>query len=206
MKQYSDHLLRKYLLSNAKINLPLLDECLSFQKVKFYAKGEFLVRAGDISRYIYFVEKGLLRTFYLDEKGREHILQFAPENWISADHESIYYQNPTMYYIQALEESQIHLLDQTFFDRLASVDQVFNQFNIRLLHNHINQLQKRIISLIANSAEERYRSFSQHYPDIIARVPQIMVASYLGIAPESLSRIRREMAQKHQSSDSSTSI
>ena len=134
--------------------------------------------------------------FYIDEKGKEHLLQFAPEGWFAADHESMYYRKASSYYIQALEDTTVYQLNDDFFEQLSLKDAAFSQMNQKLLHNHIHHLQKRIIQLIAFTAEERYKEFTRIYPDTLMRVPQTMVASYLGITPESLSRIRKDISQK----------
>lgn len=174
-----------------------LESCLLSQQIKHIKKGEFLIKEGDICQYAYFVQQGILRTFYIDEKGKEHLLQFSPENWFAADHESLFYRKASSYYIQALEDSIVYQLDDDFFEQLSVKDPTYIQFNQKLLHNHIHQLQKRIIQLIAYTAEERYLEFTKNYPDILLRVPQAMVASFLGMTPESLSRIRKELSQKN---------
>jgi CRP-like cAMP-binding protein len=187
---------KEYLTSNININLTQLESCLSYQQIKYFKKGDFLIKEGDICQYSYFVQEGILRVFYIDDKGKEHLLQFAPEGWFAADHESTYFKKASNYYIQALEDTTVYQLKDDFFEQLSLKDPVFTQFNEKLLHNHIHHLQKRIIQLIAKTAEERYVEFTKTYPDILMRVPQTMVASYLGITPESLSRIRKELIVK----------
>lgn len=189
--------LSTYLTSNTDIDILALEHCLIQQRRKTFKKGEFLLQKGDICKHSFFVEKGLLRMYAIDAKGKEHLLQFAPEGWFVADHDSFYYSKPTSFFIQALEDTDVHMLDELFFTELSKTHVDFTSFNTRLLHNHISQLQKRILQLISFSAEERYLSFTSVYPDLILRVPQIMVASYLGITPESLSRIRKELAMKN---------
>jgi len=159
-------------------------------------KNEIVVRAGAISQHSFFVERGLLRQYSVDNKGREHILHFAPEGWLLSDRESFFFNRPSDYYIETMEDSTIVLLDPKFFSRLPANPQAMLPFNERLLQKHILQLQKRITQLLNASAEERYLNFMKIYPDIVMRVPQWMVASYLGIAPESLSRVRKDLAIK----------
>ena len=187
---------KEYLTSNIGINPSQLETCLSYQQIKYFKKGDFLVKEGDVCQYAYFVQEGILRVFYIDEKGKEHLLQFAPEGWFAADHESMYYRKASSYYIQALEDTTVYQLNDDFFEQLSLKDAAFSQMNQKLLHNHIHHLQKRIIQLIAFTAEERYKEFTRIYPDTLMRVPQTMVASYLGITPESLSRIRKDISQK----------
>ncbi|MDY7394874.1 Crp/Fnr family transcriptional regulator [Aureibaculum sp. 2210JD6-5] len=189
--------LKTFLTSNLDIEekeiASLLENC-TIKKVK---RDESLLRSGEYCKHTFFVEKGLLRQYSIDEKGREHILSFAPENWFVTDRESTYFNRPSAYFIQALEDSEVVMLDEKFIQLLSRKIPTFTDFNNRLLHNHIRQLQNRINLLLSATAEERYLQFIKMYPDILLRVPQTMVASYLGITPESLSRVRRELAHKN---------
>ncbi len=188
---------KAYLISNLSVetdeDLPILDQ----YKVKKIQKGDHLLRQSNFCTHTFFVEKGLLRQYALDEKGREHMMMFAPENWFVSDRESIFFKRPSVYNIQALEDTQVAMLDKAYFQQLNEQLPHFTEFNNRLLHNHIRHLQKRIHLLLSTTAEERYLQFVEMYPDILLRVPQTMVASYLGITPESLSRVRRELARKN---------
>lgn len=170
----------------------MIENCV----VKTVKKDEFLLRKDENCKHSFFVEKGLLRQYSIDEKGKEHILSFAPESWIVTDRESVYFNQPSAYFIQALENSQVILLDEKFFLLISKKFPKFNDFNTRLLHNHIRHLKKRIKLLLSAVAEDRYLKFLKMYPDIVNRVPQTMIASYLGITPESLSRVRKELALK----------
>ncbi|CAM4119638.1 Crp/Fnr family transcriptional regulator [Zobellia roscoffensis] len=189
--------LRTFLTTNLNVgegDIPaILDKCVA----KTIKKDTFLLRKNERCEYTFFVEKGLLRQYSIDEKGKEHVIAFAPENWFVTDRESSYFNAPSAYYIQALEDSQVVLLDERFIQQLSAKMPSFTDFNNKLLHNHIRHLQKRVNSLLSASAEERYLQFVKMYPDIMLRVPQTMVASYLGITPESLSRVRKGLAQKN---------
>lgn len=173
--------------------ISILENC----KVKQVKKDEFLLRKNEHCSHTFFVEKGLLRQYSIDNKGKEHVLSFAPENWFVTDRESSYFNLPSAYYIQALEDSQVVFLDENFIQMLSNKVPHFTDFNNRLLHNHIRHLQNRINLLLSTNAEDRYLQFVKMYPDILLRVPQTMVASYLGITPESLSRVRKELAKKN---------
>ena len=189
--------LKTYLTSNLnidEISISSIVENCSIKKVK---KDQFLLREKEICQHTFFVEKGLLRQYSVDKKGKEHIISFAPESWFVTDRESAYFNLPSAYFIQALEDSQVAMIDESFAQMLSRKFPAFTEFNNRLLHNHIRHLQNRINLLLSASAEDRYLQFVAMYPDILLRVPQIMVASYLGINPESLSRVRRELAQKN---------
>lgn len=171
--------------------------CEEFYVLKSIKKGTFLLKQGEICRDTFFVEKGLLRMFSTDNNGREHIIQFAPERWLISDRSSIFFNEKSRYSIEAIEDSEILLLAPDFFTRLAEKFPAAAENNDLLLQKHIRNLQNRVNSLLSETAEERYLNFIKMYPDILFRVPQWMVASYLGITPESLSRVRKELARRH---------
>jgi CRP-like cAMP-binding protein len=189
--------LTTFLTSNIDIDKNVLDKLLQNCKTIKISKGNFLLRQGEICKHSFFVESGLLRQYSIDNKGKEHILQFAPETWFISDRESVYFNQPSNYFIQALEDSSVLQIDESFILHLAEQSKSFLAFNNKLLHNHIRHLQKRVTQLLSAAAEERYLDFIKLYPDILLRVPQSMVASYLGITPESLSRVRKDLAAKN---------
>lgn len=192
-----DTTFKNYLTSNLNVGEKEIASLMDYCTIKIVEKDSYLLQPNEYCEYTFFVEKGLLRQFSIDEKGKEHILAFAPENWFVSDRESVHFQKPSSYYIQALEDSRVVLLNNDFIARLGKAFPAFSNFNLQLLHNHIRHLQKRIELLLSASAEDRYLQFIKMYPDILLRVPQSMIASYLGIAPESLSRVRRELVQKN---------
>ena len=171
--------------------------CESFIKLKTIPKGRVLVRSGEINKELYFVEQGLLRQFFVDKNGKEHILYFAPENWLLGDRNSSYFNLPTEFTIEAIEDTIVVILDPEFFINLSKEYQNAIAKSEFLLHRHIRQLQTRVSQLLGATAEERYLDFITTYPNLMMRVPQWMIASYLGITPESLSRVRRELAKKN---------
>lgn len=147
-------------------------------------KGQILQRKGDLNSKVYLVKSGLLRSYSIDNKGKEHIYMFAPENWIIGD--SVSPQTPCDLFIDALENS---VVIQKRKDTVPVSD-------LPKLINRLEVLQKRIIRLMSASAIERYQHFIKTYPDIVQRVPQKMIASYLGITPQALSTLRAEIAGK----------
>lgn len=164
---------------------------------KTVPKGEFLLTQGQICQHTFFVEKGLLRSFSIDETGKEHIIQFAPENWFLGDHGSTYFDQPSDFFIEAVEETRMILMGTDFICHASEINPVFGQYNEKLLHKHILHMQRRINLLLGATAEKRYLDFVGLYPDLMLRVPQWMIASYLGITPESLSRVRKELAKRN---------
>lgn len=186
-----------YLTTNADIEPAVVKSIVAGQKKLHIKKGEFLLQEGDVCKHSFYVEKGLLRYYSIDEKGKEHIIQFAPEGWFVGDRESIFFNRPSQFFIQALEDSDVIMIDEHFIDELSKANPQFAAFNNKLLHNHIRQLQHRINMLLSSTAEQRYLDFIKIYPDILLRVPQTQVASYLGITPEGLSRVRKDMAERN---------
>lgn len=147
-------------------------------------KGQILQRSGELNTKVFTVESGLLRSYSIDNKGKEHIYMFAPENWIITD--NCEGDIPCDLYIDAIEDSTITVTEKDF-TKLTS--------DRKSLVKRINVLQKRVIMLMSSPAVERYQHFVETYPDIIQRVPQRMIASYLGITPEALSRLRKEISK-----------
>lgn len=186
-----------FLHSNVSLTKEQMGQLFKGSKRRSVGKGELLLAPGEQCRHRFFIERGVVREYFIDEKGREHLLHFALEGWFLMNVNSIFFDQPSTYFIEAIEPSEVLLLDETEVQRLAAADSAFEHLTQNLLYEHIQVLQRRITSLQNNSAEERYLYFAQTYPEIISRVPQLMVASYLGITPESLSRIRRELAQRH---------
>ncbi len=163
---------------------------------KQIAKGTVLLRQDEVCSEVYFVTSGLLRSYTVDNAGKEHVIQFAPENWWLSDRNSFLFNEPSLFFIDAIEETEIVVLTHSFFDIAAGITG-FNEFNTRALHNQVRQHQQRISLLIGATAEERYIDFIERYPNLLLRVPQWMIASYLGITPESLSRVRKELARRN---------
>ncbi len=166
-------------------------------ETKKFTRGEFLLQKGQVCRHSFFIEKGLARFYSIDDSGKEHILQFAPENWFVTDRESVYCHAASTYFIDAIEDTEAVLIDTRLTEYIAEINPLFRTYNEQILQNHIRHLQNRINLLISASAEQRYLDFIQLYPDLTLRVPQWMIASFLGITPESLSRVRKELARKH---------
>jgi len=186
-----------YLAKVLEVPAERLSLCSMQYEIKKVQKGEILLQQGEICRNTYFVESGLLRMFSIDKNGKEHIIQFAPENWLIGDRSSLYFNEKSNYFIEAIEESEISVLPRDFFNKLLSEFPNSIEKNDLVLQKHVKSLQDRINSLLGETAEERYLKFIKMYPDLLLRVPQWMIASYLGITPESLSRVRKELARKN---------
>ncbi|MDQ1162163.1 CRP-like cAMP-binding protein [Chryseobacterium sp. SORGH_AS 447] len=194
--------INNYLAKVLNVPLERVNMCSLYYEAKKVQKNQFLLQYGEICRYIYFVEKGLLKMYSIDKNGKEHIIQFAPESWLISDRSSLYFNEKSVYYIEAVEDSEILMLPPDFINKLIEGFPISLEQSDILLQKHIKSLQDRINSLLAETAEERYMKFIKMYPDLLLRVPQWMIASYLGITPESLSRVRKELARKNFVPDS----
>lgn len=188
---------RTYLQKHVHVTDAQFDQLTKHLKRRSLPKGTVLLRPGEICEHSFFVEKGLLRSYTVDSAGKEHIIQFASENWFLSDRSSVYFNEPSDFFIDVIEESSVIFFDRNFIEYASEIVKEFRAYNDRMLHKHILHMQKRLNSLLGSTAERRYMDFIKLYPDLTLRVPQWMIASYLGITPESLSRVRKELAQKH---------
>ncbi len=167
---------------------------LTFEKS--FDKKEFLTEPGGTCKYQYFILEGACYSFYINEKGDVNAIQFAIENYWITDAASYFKLQPSVFNIQTLEPTRALLLNRENFDLLCHTYPLFDRYFRILLQNTLGTLHYRIAKTTSEDAEHRYREFSRLYPHFIQRIPQYLIASYLGIAPQSLSRIRKEMAEK----------
>ena len=187
---------RKYLEDKITLTNEDYELIESVSLVKKLRKRQYLLQAGDVCRFHAFVCKGFLRYYYVAEKGQEHIMQFAPENYWTGDGESMNSGLPSKYDIDAIEESEILLLKKEDFEMIRKTIPAFNDFVNETLKKNAVVLQKRIHVNISLSAEEKYSDFISKYSSISNRVPLHMIASYLGVSAETLSRVRSQSAKK----------
>ena len=158
--------------------------------------GDYVQRAGEQAKYGVFVAKGCLRSYTIDGKGKEHIVQFAPENWWLADAASLINKIPTQYFFDAIEDSEVLVIDAPAHQKVIDTVPGYGAAMRAGLQKHAAAKDQRIVHSLSASAEERYLAFLETYPSIVQRVPQWMLASYLGITPETLSRIRKDLSRK----------
>jgi CRP-like cAMP-binding protein len=188
--------LRQYLEARASFTA---DE-LAFVRTVFVPRhvpaGSFLQRAGDVARYAAFVASGCLRSYVIDARGKEHIVQFAPETWWLADSDSLAGGTPSQFFFEAIDDAELLLIDGPSHHLLLQRVPGYGAAQRAGLQRHAAAKDHRIVSALSATAEERYLEFLDTYPSIVQRVPQKMLASYLGISPETLSRIRKKLSRK----------
>jgi len=188
------------LSQSIKDRVSISEEEFNFCKTLFIPKKlrkrQYLLQEGDVCRYTAFVEKGMLRTFTVDEKGNEPILQFSSEGWWVADLYSFLTDEPSQFNIEALEDCELLLITKPSWDILLEKIPAFERYFRLLIQNNLIATQRRLMGSISETAEEKYTKLLNNFPGCIQRVPQHMIASYLGITPETLSRVRSQMAKK----------
>lgn len=168
----------------------------SFLFQKSLEKKTVLAQEGKTCRYVYFILKGACYTYYINDQGDKHAIQFAtPDYWIT-DHYSFFSRRPGIYQIETLEPTEALLLNREQYEAACKHSPLFERFFRILVQNAFVALEYRLAKTNSESAENRYLEFSGRYPHFIQQIPQYLIASYLGIKPQSLSRIRKELAER----------
>lgn len=157
---------------------------------RLYRKKQYVLQEGDTCTQFNFVVRGCLRMYKIDEQGSIHILQFAAENWWIIDLGSFHSEKPSELNIDAFEDTMILQISRTDLISLYLQAPKFDRIFRVLIENSFVSLQKRLLQNISSTAEERYQSFLDTYPHLVNRLPQTQIASFLGITPEFLSRLR----------------
>jgi len=158
------------------------------------ARKEHLLKEGQVCKNLYFIEKGCLRMYFVNGKGTEQITQFAIENWWLADYMSYDRQQPSQFYIQAVEHTELFTIDFTAQEQLIKVLPKMEHYFRLMLQKAYAAAQMRIKYLYELSREEGYKHFITNFPGFVQRIPQYMLASYLGFTPEYLSELRKKYA------------
>jgi CRP-like cAMP-binding protein len=188
--------IRKHIAGRVQFTEDEFNLAATFFVPKKIRRRQFLLQAGDVCKSLAFVSNGCLRSYSVDNKGEEHIVQFAIEDWWISDMKSFLTNQPSTYNIDALEDSELLLIDKVSQDKLCCAIPKFEHYFRMLLESNSSAAQLRISDFISSSAEDRYLNFLKTYPKLVQRVPQSQIASYLGITPQSLSRIRKELSEK----------
>jgi CRP-like cAMP-binding protein len=174
-------------------DLTIVKKQLSPKKLR---KKQYLLQEGDACKFIAVVEKGALRSYTIDEKGTEYIIQFALEGWLISDLYSFLTAEPATYTIDAIEDCELVLISKNAHEELLKTLPKYETWIRLQITNAYIALQRRLTSVNSLSLEERYESFTSIYPHIVQRVPQHMIASYMGLTPETLSRVRKKITSR----------
>ncbi|MCF0052123.1 Crp/Fnr family transcriptional regulator [Dyadobacter sp. LJ53] len=160
-------------------------------------KRQYLLQEGDLCKNMAFVAKGLLRTYNIDDKGNEHMSVFGWEGWWLSDFNSFLTGHPAVFNIDAIENSELLLISRSDYESLTLAVPIMDRYFRILYQNSIVTKERRLMNSITYTAEEQYLRLAQAQPQIIKRVPQNLIASYLGLAPETLSRIKKNLALRN---------
>ena len=189
-------LLYKKITETIALTTEEFDFCKTLFLPKKLRRRQYLLQEGDVSKYIAFVTKGLLRSYTVDEKGTEHILQFAFEGWWMSDLYSFLTDESSMFNMEAIEDCELLLITRPSWNLLLEKIPSFERYFRILIQNNLIATQKRLMGTLSESSEEKYISLINNFPGCLKRVPQHMIASYLGITRETLSRIRGQIAAR----------
>ncbi|GAA0529052.1 Crp/Fnr family transcriptional regulator [Chitinophaga japonensis] len=187
---------QQYLQTKGAFTVQELDMIREQHFIKKLRRRQYLLQEGDVWKHYAFVSKGCLRIYYVDEKGVEHIMKFLTENWWAGDRESLLNSTPSEYYIDALEDAMLVMFTKENFERLCREIPTLNNMVNMLVHRSYVAANHRIHAAISFTTEEKYQHFIEKYPDLLGRVPLHMIASYIGVTPETLSRVRAASVKK----------
>ncbi|WP_298236751.1 Crp/Fnr family transcriptional regulator [uncultured Algibacter sp.] len=178
------------------ITLTPEEEQLLMSQIKYrkFLKGQYVIQQGDVCKHECFVVSGCTKMFHVDDDGQEHIIMFSIENWWTADMGSFITQTPADYNVQCIENTELILFPYDIIEDLYAKIPKLERFFRQIIERAFVASQKRIIRSFSLSAKERYKYFSKQYPEIEQRIPQYMIASYLGITKEFLSKIKGQIA------------
>jgi len=154
-------------------------------------KGQYILQAGDICRKFAFIVKGAMRMYFVDDKGLEHIVRLGIEDWWMGDRESFIYQTPSRFHIDALERCDLLCMTLENANELEEKVPAFRQMMNKLDERNIMANERRLTAAISFTAEKHYMEFADCYPELVNRFPQHVIASYLGINKDTLSRVKR---------------
>ncbi|WDF67275.1 Crp/Fnr family transcriptional regulator [Sphingobacterium oryzagri] len=183
----------EHILQVVKLNESEMATMERLWKTKLLEKGDYLLRNGDVCRYDSYVVSGTLKAYYINaDNGQEEIIYFAVDDWWASDIYSFSKQQPSIYSIQALENSRLLQISFSSFQQLLEEVPRLEKYFRMMLESYVGKLQQRISYSHVHDAETRYYNFVQQYPLIARRVPQYLIASYLGVSPEFISRIRKK--------------
>lgn len=181
--------LRKHIEEITPISDEEFEFIKSFFTLKRVRKHQYLVQEGDQVQLEYLILTGIFRVFYLDQEGKEHIIQFAGENWWMADYQAFFNQQKATLHITCMEDGELLCLSLDGREKLAaSLHKMEHFFRTKLTRGYVAQ-QRRIRSLLSSTPQQRYEEFCQLYPLMLQKIPKKYIAEYLGVSRETLSRL-----------------
>lgn len=181
------------MLANSGIALRDLDAVLALGSFRVVRKRQILLQPGEVEQYHCFVLKGLLKSYRLKENGEQYIIRFDPEYCWMANQASLHSGEPSPFFVDAVEDSELLLWSKEDFSLLIKTVPKLKSWSESLLAKSVSTSQERIFVSIGFTAEEKYEHYIYNNPDLILRIPLHMIASYLGVTRETLSRIRRRI-------------
>lgn len=189
-------ILKKHIQKTVDLSDAELEKACSFFKKQHFKKREMIISENDQVDHVYFIISGLLKLFYTDTEAKEHIISFSMEDWWESDYAAFYTQTKATQSLQCLEDTLVLKLSFDNYQRLLTeVPKMTDFFLKKAIGGHISN-QRRILSLMTMSAKERYEQFLRYYPILIQRLPKTVLAAYLGVSRETLSRLYSEFGLK----------
>jgi len=185
----------KHLLSYDFFTEKELERILPSFNQKSFKKKELLLQEGTLSQEVYFIHRGCVRSFLVDYEGKEHSILFGTEGYWMGDLQSFINGSLASYSYQAIEPTEVFAIKKTDWDQLMDEEASFQKYVGILFRNALITQQERIVELFTLSAEERYEKLEKSRRDLLKRVPQKHLASYIGITPEFLSQIRKKRTE-----------
>jgi CRP-like cAMP-binding protein len=178
-----------------RIALSQPDEALLADRVRVhrYRKGQFVVQQGDVCRYESFVLRGCLKQYFSDEDGTDHVVMLATENWWIADLESFINGTPARFNVECLEDCVLAQFDREHMEELYAQIPALERFFRLIIQRAYIASQQRLVENISMPARKRYEQYVMRYPELVQRVPQYLIASYLGMSREFLSKVRKQL-------------
>ncbi|MEO5888843.1 MAG: Crp/Fnr family transcriptional regulator [Ferruginibacter sp.] len=181
--------LRKHIEAITPISDEEFEHVKTFFTIKKVRKHQYLIQEGDSAKHEYVITNGIFRVFYLDEEGKEHIIQFATENWWMSDYIAYFNQKQATTNVICMEEGEVLCMTLNGREKLsADLHKMEHFFRVKLTNGYV-ALQRRIITLLSSTPQQRYEEFAQLYPNLMQRIPKKYIAEYLGVSRETLSRL-----------------
>ncbi|WP_240904798.1 Crp/Fnr family transcriptional regulator [Sphingobacterium sp. SGR-19] len=193
MQSFNMHPLFQYINRYATISEEDFKVLVTHFTEKKIKKKQFLLQDGAICKHMAFIAKGSMRKYYIDEKGVDHTVDLYIENWWAGDRESFVKLTPSVYNIDAWQDCELLLLSRENVLKLRNECPAFNELTLKLDEQNMIATQRRITSSISATAKKRYEDFVDCHPHFVSRFPQHIIASYLGITKDTLSRVRKNL-------------